>query len=92
MYVTDHAKQRMWQRFNVAPSKIHRMVNNASVSFWVIDRQSSYEASSELSRKKIVYVQSIRAYCVIDMQDHVLTVLTEDMAMANIKVGKWVKL
>ena len=92
MYVTEHAAQRMWERFNTNSNKIQGMITNSNEVFDVIDRKLSYDLSMDLGRRKIVVGRSPRAYFVIDHRNNVVTVLTEAQAMNNLKVGKWTKL
>lgn len=92
MYVTEHAGQRMWERFNINSSKILGLVQNAKETFMVTDRKLSYDLSVDLGRRKIVVARNPKAYFVLDHRDNVVTVLTEEQAMNNLKVGKWTKL
>ncbi len=82
----------MWERFNMNSNKIQGLVENATETFMVTDRKKSYDLSVDLGRRKIVVARSPKAYFVIDHRNNVVTVLTEEQAMNNLKCGKWTKL
>ncbi len=91
--ISRHAAQRALERFGMGNiSKIRWLIEKCANSFWVIDRQLSYDSSTDMARRKIVHSHSPKAYFVVNHMNVVVTVLTQDMAMNNLKTGKWTKL
>lgn len=91
MYITDHAKERAHERFGMPAAKIQAVVDKAPISFWIIDRKKSYDKSVDIGPKRVIRSERPVAYFVVDTDDRLVTVLTENMAMHNFKVGKWTK-
>ncbi len=90
MNVTDHALERAKERFNYdgGMEDLRNYIRTATKFFYVEDRQNSINWT-RLTKVKVVVRGG--AYFVI-RNDTVVTVLTEEQGMRNLKHGKWVLL